>query len=130
VGSEMCIRDRIATVTSQKEQPRTAKNSGALLLKKLPTETTNRKTTTTHPDVDNEKGDSKKLTEASSRRCSQPILSAGSHDPPLTAPHDQLAVELAEEFGLSSKQRQRVTEFFHNVKFAVTLCDSLGRDIS
>jgi hypothetical protein len=25
---------------------------------------TNRKATTTHPDVDNEKGDSKKLTEA------------------------------------------------------------------
>jgi hypothetical protein len=64
--------------------------------------------------VDNEKGDSKKLTEASSRRCSQPILSAGSHDPPLAAPHDQLAVELAEEFGLSSKQRQSVTEFFQS----------------
>jgi hypothetical protein len=104
----------IATVISQKEQPRTAKNSGPLLLKKIPTETTNRKTTTTHPDVDNEKGDSKKLTEASSRRCSQPILSAGSHDPPLATPHDQLAVELAAEFGLSSKQRQRVTEFFQS----------------
>jgi hypothetical protein len=104
----------IATVISQKEQPRTAKNSGALLLKKIPTETTNRKTTTTHPDVDNEKGDTKKLTEASSRRCSQPILSAGSQDPPLAVPHDQLAVELAEEFGLSSKQRQRVTEFFES----------------
>jgi hypothetical protein len=57
---------KIATVTSQKEQPRTAKNSGALLLKRVPTENTNRKTTTTHPDVDNEEGDSKKPAEASS----------------------------------------------------------------
>ncbi len=58
---------KIAAVTSQKEQPRTAKNTGALLLKKVPTETTNRKTSTTHPDVDNEKGDSKKLTEGRRR---------------------------------------------------------------
>src|SRR5260221_7635254 len=61
---------KIATVTSQKEQPRTAKNSGALLLKKVPIENPNRKTTTTHPDLDNENGNRKKLTEASSRLCS------------------------------------------------------------
>jgi hypothetical protein len=104
---------KIATVTSQKEQPRTAKNSGALLLKKIPTETTNRKTTTTYPD--NEEADVMKSAEtSSSRRCSQRIFSIGSHDPPAAALGDRLAVELAEEFGLSSKQRQRVTEFFES----------------
>jgi hypothetical protein len=103
---------KLATVTSQKEQPRTAKKSGALLLKKIPTENTNRKTTTTHPDLDNEEGDSKKPAEASSRRCSSSVLSADSDHPPAAGPGDQLVVELAEEFGLSSKQRLTVTEFF------------------
>ncbi len=37
-----------------------------------------------------------------------------SDHPPLAGPADHLAVELAEEFGLSSKQRQRVTEFFQS----------------
>jgi hypothetical protein len=104
---------KIATVTSQKEQPRTAKNSGALLLKKVPTENTNRKTTTTHPDVDNEEGDGKKPAEASSRRCSHSV-SDFSYDSPAPALGDHIAIELAEEFGLSSKQRQRVKEFFES----------------
>jgi hypothetical protein len=106
---------KVATLTCQKAQSRTAKNSGALLLKKVPTESTNRKTTTTYPDVDNEEADVMKPAEtSSSRRCSQPILSIGSHDPATAALGDRLAVELAEEFGLSSKQRQRVTEFFES----------------
>jgi Helix-turn-helix domain len=84
---------KIATVTSQKEQSRTAKNGGALLLEKVPTENTNRKTTTTNPDLDNENGNRKKPAEALG---------------------DQLAAEVAEEFGLSSNQRQRVTEFFES----------------
>jgi hypothetical protein len=104
---------KLATVTSQKEQPRTAKYSGALLLKKVPTENTNRKTTTTYPD--NEEADVMKSAEtSSSRRCSQPIFQIGSHDSPAAALGDRLAVELAEEFGLSGKQRQRVTEFFES----------------
>jgi hypothetical protein len=103
---------KVATVTCQKKQSRTAKNSGAILLKKVPTENTNRRTTTTHPDVDSENGDGKKLAEASSRRCSSSVLSVGSADPPATASGDQLALELAEEFGLSGKQQQRVNEFF------------------
>jgi hypothetical protein len=104
---------KLATVTSQKEQPRTAKYSGALLLKKVPTENTNRKTTTTYPD--NEEADVMKSAEtSSSRRCSQPIFQIGSHDSPAAALGDRLAVELAEEFGLSDKQRQRVTEFFES----------------
>ncbi len=104
---------KLATVTSQKEQPRTAKYSGALLLKKVPTENTNRKTTTTYPD--NEEANVMKSAEtSSSRRCSQPIFQIGSHDSPAAALGDRLAVELAEEFGLSGKQRQRVTEFFES----------------
>jgi len=102
---------KIATVTSQKEQPRTAKNNGALLLKKVPIENPNRKTTTTHPDLDNENGNRKKPAEASSRRCSSSVLSVDSDHPTAAGPGDQLAVELAEEFGLSSKQRQTVPEF-------------------
>jgi len=105
---------KLATLTCQKAQSRTAKNNGALLLKKIPTETTNRKTTTTHPDMDNEKGDSKKLTEASSRRCSSTVLPVDSDHPPAAGSGDQLAVELAEEFGLSSKQRLTVTELFES----------------
>jgi hypothetical protein len=93
---------------------RSAKNNGALLLKKVPTENTNRKTTTTHPDVDNENGDGEKLAEASSRRCSSSVLSVGSHDPPAAASGEQLAIELAEEFGLSTKQRQRMAEYFES----------------
>jgi hypothetical protein len=48
------------------------------------------------------------------RRCSSSLFSVGSGDQPAAALGDQLAVELAEEFGLSSKQRQRVTEFFES----------------
>jgi hypothetical protein len=101
---------RIATVTSQKEQSRTAKNGGALLLEKVPTENSNRKTTTTPSDVDNEEGDGKKPAEASSRRCSSSLFSIGSGDQLAAALGDQLA----EEFGLSGNQRQRVTEFFES----------------
>jgi hypothetical protein len=103
---------KIATVTSQKEQSRNAKNGGALLLEKVPTENTNRKTTTTHPDLDNENGNRKKPAEASSRRCSSSLFSFGSGDQPAAGPGDQLAVEIAEGFGLSGKHRQTVTEFF------------------
>jgi hypothetical protein len=105
---------KIATVTSQKEQSRTAKNGGALLLEKVPTENTNRKTTTTNPDLDNENGNRKKPAEASSRRCSSSLFSVSSGDQPAAALGDQLAAEVAEEFGLSSNQRQRVTEFFES----------------
>ena len=106
---------KLAIPTCQKAHSRTAKNSGALLLEKVPTENTNRKTTTTYPDVDNEEADVKKPAEASSsRRCSQPTLSVSSGDPAAGPPSDQLAVELAEEFGLSRKQRQIVTEFFES----------------
>lgn len=105
---------KIANVTSQKEHSRTAKNSGALLLKKVPTENTNRRTTTTHPDVDSENGDGQKPAEASSRRCSSSVLSVGSDDPAATIPSERLGAELSEEFGLSTKQRQRVIEFFQS----------------
>jgi hypothetical protein len=107
---------KIAALPCQKGQSRTARNKDALLLKKIPTENTNRKTTTTYPDVDNEEADVMKSAEtSSSRRCSQPIFQIGSHDSPAAALGDRLAVELvAEEFGLSSKQRQRVTEFFES----------------
>src|SRR5438128_2510285 len=83
-----------------------ASNNGAILLKKVPTENTNRKTTTTHPDTDNDNGDSKKPAEASSRRCSHSV-SDFSYDPPAPALGDHIAIELAAEFGLSSKQCQR-----------------------
>jgi helix-turn-helix protein len=69
---------KVATLTCQKAQSRTAKNSGALLLEKVPTENTDRKTTTTYPDVDNEEGDGKKTAEASSRRYSHSV-SDSSH---------------------------------------------------
>ena len=105
---------KVATVTCQKKQSRTAKNSGAILLKKVPTENTNRRTTTTHPDVDSEEGGSKEPTEASSRRCSRLTISVSSRAPAASPLSDQLAIELAEEFGLSSKQRQRVTEYFES----------------
>jgi hypothetical protein len=105
---------KIAALTCQKGQSRTARNNGALLLKKVPTENTNRKTTTTHPDTDNENGDGKKPAEASSRRCFSSVLSVDSDHPPAAGPGDQLAIQLAEEFGLSSKQRQRVKEFFES----------------
>jgi hypothetical protein len=106
---------KLAALPCQKAQSRTARNKDALLLKKVPTENTNRKTTTTYPDVDNEEADVMKSAEtSSSRRCSQPIFQIGSHDSPAAALGDRLAVELAEEFGLSSKQRQRVTEFFES----------------
>jgi len=104
---------KIAALTCQKGQSRTASNNGALLLKKVPTENTNRKTTTTHPDTDNDNGDSKKPAEASSRRCSHSV-SDFSYDPPAPALGDHIAIELAAEFGLSSKQCQRVTEFFES----------------
>jgi hypothetical protein len=104
----------LATLTCQKARSRPAKNSGALLLEKVPTENTNRKTTTTHPDVDNEDGGSKEPTEASSRRCSRPTMSLSSRDPAAGPLSDQLAIELAEEFGLSTKQRQRMAEYFES----------------
>lgn len=56
----------------------------------------------------------KSAETSSSRRCSQPIFQIGSHDSPAAALGDRLAVELAEEFALSGKQRQRVTEFFES----------------
>jgi Helix-turn-helix domain len=106
---------KIAALACQKGLSRTATNKDALLLKKIPTENTNRKTTTTYPDVDNEESDVMKSAEtSSSRRCSQPTFQLGFHDSPAAALGDRLAVELAEEFGLSSKQRQRVTEFFES----------------
>jgi hypothetical protein len=105
---------KIATGNCQKEQSRTAKSDGALLLRKVPTENTNRKTTTTHPDVDNEECDRKRPAEASSRCCASSVLSVGCDDLPAATSGDWLAVELAREFGLSSKQRQRVTEFFES----------------
>jgi hypothetical protein len=71
-----------------------------------------RKTTTTHPDVDNEEGDGKKPAEVSSRRCSQAIFSVCSHDPVAAQSSDQIAVELAEGFGPNSKQRLEFCNFF------------------
>jgi hypothetical protein len=61
--------------------------------------------------LDNENGNRKKPAEASSRRCSSSLFSVGSGDQPAAALGDQLAAEVADEFGLSSNQRQRVTEF-------------------
>ena len=64
--------------------------------------------------MDNKEGDGKKPAEASSRRCSSSLFSVGSGEQPAAALGDQLAAEVAEEFGLSSNQRQRVTEFFES----------------
>lgn len=64
--------------------------------------------------MNNDDDDSKKPADASARRYASPVLSVGCDDLPAAASGDRLAVELAEEFGLSNKQRQRVAAFFES----------------
>jgi hypothetical protein len=104
---------KIATPSCQKEQPRTVENRSALLLEKVPTESTNRKgentTTTTYEE--------NKPKEASSSRCaSLSVLSGGAEEPAAEASDEMrmakaLALELGREFRLTGKQRQTVTEY-------------------
>ena len=114
---------KIATPSFQKQQPRTVENSRALLLEKVPTESTNRKrenTTTTTYEENKPKG-------ASSSRCaSLSVLSGGAEEPAAEASDelglanargDALAFQLARDFRLTGKQRQTVIEY----------CESHGR---
>jgi Helix-turn-helix domain len=104
---------KTATPSCQKEQPRTVENRSALLLEKVPTESTNRKrentTTTTYEE--------NKRKEASSSRCaSLSVLSGGAEEPAAEASDEMrmanaLALELGREFRLTGKQRQTVTEY-------------------
>ena len=105
---------KIATLNCRKEQPRTAKNSGAVLLEKVPTESTNRKrenTTTTYEE--------NKPEQASSRCDSLSVLSGGLEEPTAESPDeagtnaqvDALARELGKEFRLTGKQRRKVREY-------------------
>ena len=115
---------KIATLSCQKGQPRTVENSSALLLEKLPTESTNTKrentTTTTYKE-------NKPKEASSSRRASLSVLSGGAEQPAAeasdelgmaNAQSDALALELGREFRLTGKQRQTVTEY----------CESHGQE--
>lgn len=108
---------KIATPSGQKQQPRTVENRSALLLEKVPTESTNRKreNTTTITYEEN------KPKEASSSRCaSLSILSGGAEEPAAEASDklemanaqgNAITLELGREFRLTGKQRQTVTEY-------------------
>jgi Mn-dependent DtxR family transcriptional regulator len=115
---------KIATPSCQKQQPRIVENRSALLLEKVPTETTNRKrenrTTTTYEE------NKPKEASSSSRCASRSFLSGGAEEPAAEASDelglanargDALAFQLARDFRLTGKQRQTVIEY----------CESHGR---
>jgi Helix-turn-helix domain len=114
---------KTATLNCQKEQSRPAKNNRALLLEKVPTENTNRKTTTTI----NTSEENKPVEASSSRSASPSVLSGGLEEPAAetldelgraNAQSDALALHLGKEFRLTGKQRQAVTEY----------CESHGQE--
>jgi hypothetical protein len=107
---------KITTPNCQKQQLRTAKNSNPLILEKVPTENTNRKTTTTtSPEENNELCKANGTIEASSRRDS--LSGCAVNASGLLAPRVAgLVNRLASEFALSDRQRKALRE----------CCDSRG----
>jgi hypothetical protein len=99
------------------EQGSAAKNSRAPYIKEIPEEIPNLEaTTTTYPDLDNEKSRGKEATKASSSRrffvgeeSSESLRDRNGGPEAENSP--ALVDQLVREYGLSGKQRQAVSEY-------------------
>jgi hypothetical protein len=117
VKNNRAALSRMTKQDCRNEQGSAAKNSRAPYIKEIPEETPNLETTTTtYPDLDNEKSRGKKATEASSSHrffvgeesCESLRDRNGGSE---TENASALVDRLVREYGLSGKQRQAVSEY-------------------
>jgi hypothetical protein len=117
VKNNRAALSRMTKQDCRNEQGSAAKNSRAPYIKEIPEETPNLETTTTtYPDLDNEKSRGKKATEASSsRRFFVGEESSESLRDRIGGSEAEIASALVDrlvrEYGLSGKQRQAVSEY-------------------
>jgi DNA replication protein DnaC len=117
VKNNRAALSRMTKQDCRNEQGSAAKNSRAPYIKEIPEEIPNLETTTTtYPDLDNEKSRGKEATEAlSSRRFFVGEESSESLRDRNGGPEAEnslaLVDQLVREYGLSGKQRQAVSEY-------------------